>query len=127
MNKRVGRPGEPFDLAAVAWIPDYPDPSALLNALLAGNGPTLRDPLYQRRLAEAERLSGPRRYLAYGRLAVDIARNAAPFVVFGNENVNDFFSTRIGCQTYATLRAGLRGSLHQTAPPLSLSNGRRGV
>ncbi len=103
--KRVGTPGEPFDLATLAWIPDYPDPSALLNALLADSShppKPLRDPLYQRRLAEAEHLSGPRRYLAYGRLAIDLARNAAPLVVFGNENVNDFFSTRIGCQTYAT-------------------------
>jgi YVTN family beta-propeller protein len=50
--------------------------------------------------AQAPRLSGPKRYLTYGRLDLDLARNAAPLAAFGNVTSDDFFSARIGCQTY---------------------------
>jgi hypothetical protein len=32
-----------------------------------------------------------------------MARAAAPWVAFGNEAMHDFFSERIGCQTYHPL------------------------
>ena len=63
-------------------------------------GPTFDDPAYQRKLAAAARLSGPERYLTYGQLDLDLARNAAPLAAFDNLTDNDFFSARIGCQTY---------------------------
>jgi YVTN family beta-propeller protein len=96
------RPGEPFDLIAGGWSVDYPDPSAMLNELLEDNliYPTFDDPTYQRRLADTARLSGPRRYLAYAKLDMNLAMNAAPLVAFGNPASHDFFSARIGCQTY---------------------------
>jgi hypothetical protein len=74
----------------------------MLNELLddPSAGPTLDDPAYQRRLAAADRLSGPRRYLALGKLDIDLARNAAPLVAFGEDSSFDFFSARIGCQVY---------------------------
>jgi hypothetical protein len=62
--------------------------------------PTFDDPVYRRKLARVARLSGPERYLAYGKLDLDLARNAAPLAAFGNLTSNDFFSARIGCQTY---------------------------
>lgn len=95
-------PGARFDLAWTGWIPDYPDPAAMLNALLADPsvGPTFEDPTYQRRLAAADRLSGPLRYLAYGKLDIDLARNAAPLAAFGTLPDDDFFSARIGCQIH---------------------------
>ena len=62
--------------------------------------PTVNDPAYQRKLAKAARLSGPQRYLTYGKLDLDLARNAAPLAAFGYLTSNDFFSARIGCQTY---------------------------
>jgi|GEM_PF-4348418 len=43
---------------------------------------------------------GPERYLTYARLDVDIDRNQAPLVAFGNISSQDLFSTRMGCQTY---------------------------
>jgi YVTN family beta-propeller protein len=94
-------PGASFDLAWNGWIPDYPDPQAMLNPILddSTQGPTFKDPAYQRKLARAARLSGPERYLTYGKLDLDLARNAAPLAAFGNLNDNDFFSARIGCQT----------------------------
>jgi YVTN family beta-propeller protein len=99
---REGRPGEPFDLAYTGWLPDYLDPSAMLEPLLedASIAPTFDDPGWRRRLAAAARLSGPQRYLAYGRLDLDLARDAAPLAAFGNEAEPDFFSARIGCQAY---------------------------
>jgi peptide/nickel transport system substrate-binding protein len=103
MFSRLDRPGEPFDLANAPWFADYPDPSQMLNVLLDGSAgvlPSFADPGYQRRLAAAARLTGPQRYLAYGALDLDLARNAAPLAAFGNNPSYDFFSARIGCQTY---------------------------
>ena len=79
-----------------------PDPDDFLNNLLdnGSNGPTFDDPLAQRRMAAAARLSGPERYLTYGALDLELARNAAPLAAFGNASSHDFFSARIGCQTF---------------------------
>ncbi len=102
LASRVATPGEPFDLAYHGWIPDYDDPEAMLDEILdeSSLGPTLSDPVYQRRLAAAARLTGPERYINYGALDLALARNAAPLAAFGNISTNDFFSARIGCQTY---------------------------
>jgi YVTN family beta-propeller protein len=99
---REATPGEPFDLAWEGWIPDYLDPQAMLTSILEDSsvGPTFDDRRYQRKLTRAARLSGPERYLTYGKLDLDLARNAAPLAAFGNLPGNDFFSARIGCQTY---------------------------
>lgn len=101
MFSREGRPGEPFDLGYVGWVADYPDPRAMLDTVLEqGTFPNFDDPAYQRRLARAAQLSGPGRYLTYSKLELDMARNLAPLAVYGNMAIPDFFSTRIGCQTY---------------------------
>ena len=99
---RLATPGEPFDLAYDGWEADYPDPSDFLNLLLdnSSKGPTFDDPLAQRDLAAAARLSGPERYLTYGALDLALARDAAPLAAFGNGSSHDFFSARIGCQTF---------------------------
>jgi YVTN family beta-propeller protein len=99
---REATPGEPFDLAWAGWVSDYADPQAMLSSILHDSsvGPTFNDPAYRRKLAGAARLSGPERYLTYGKLDLDLARNAAPLAAFGNLTSNDFFSARIGCQTY---------------------------
>ncbi len=102
MFAREDRPGEPYDLAWGGWIPDYPDPSAMLNPILAdgASAPPFADRSVQQRLAAAARLSGPERYLTYGKLDLDLTRNVAPLVAFGNLTSYAFFSARIGCQTY---------------------------
>jgi hypothetical protein len=56
--------------------------------------------VYAHRLAAAARLAGPERYLTYGKLDLDLARNGAPLAAFGNLSSFDFFSARIGCQTF---------------------------
>ena len=62
--------------------------------------PFFDDPSYRRKIRAASRLSGPRRYLTYGALDVDTARNAAPVVAVGNKLSRDFFSARMGCQVF---------------------------
>jgi YVTN family beta-propeller protein len=95
-------PGAPFDLAYNGWIADYPDPGGFLNDLLDTGSidPTFNDALAQRQLAAAAQLAGPERDLTYGALDLDLARNAAPLAAFGNVSSRDFFSARIGCQTF---------------------------
>jgi ABC-type transport system substrate-binding protein len=109
MYGRISTKGEPFDIATIGWNVDYPDPSDFLNLLLDGNaiGPKnnlnfsyFNQPGYNHKLEDAARLTGPARYRAYGALAVDLAKNAAPWAVIENDTSRDFFSTRIGCQTY---------------------------
>lgn len=102
MYTRENRPGEPFDIGFAIWIPDYPDPGDVLGPLLTtgGNVPSFTDRAYQRQLARAAQLTGPNRYLTYGKLDLDLARNAAPLIAYANTGSPDFFSARIGCQTY---------------------------
>ena len=99
---REARPAEPFDLAWQGWLPDYFDPAAMLTSMLHDSdvGPTFDHPGYQRKLTAAARRSGPGRYLTYGELDLDLARNAAPLAAFGNGSTHDLFSARIGCQTF---------------------------
>jgi hypothetical protein len=74
----------------------------MLNVLLENSSilPPLDNPGYRRRLARAQSLSGPERYLNYGALDLAVARDAAPLAAFGNISSHDFFSARIGCQTF---------------------------
>jgi YVTN family beta-propeller protein len=97
---RVATKGEPFDLSWGEWVADYPDPYNFLNLLLEHGSfaQTFDDPAFKRKLAAAARLSGPARYLAYGKLDADLARNGAPWIAYGNMLSNDFFSARMGCQ-----------------------------
>jgi hypothetical protein len=53
-----------------------------------------------RGIGDRERCEHDERYLTYARLDADLARNAAPWVAFGNLSSPDLFSARMGCQTY---------------------------
>jgi YVTN family beta-propeller protein len=101
---RIARPGEAFDMASIGWGADYPDPADMLNVALESGAifPAFDDPSYQQKLAAAEQLTGPIRYLTYARLDADLVRYAAPWVAFGNASTHELFSSRIGCQTYGT-------------------------
>jgi peptide/nickel transport system substrate-binding protein len=108
--QRIGRRGEPFDMTLnYGWVADYPDPSNFLNVFFDGRSiratgnsdiTYFDDPAYNRRLAAAARLSGPRRYLAYQALDADLTRRAAPGAPLFGWVEQDFFSARIGCQVY---------------------------
>jgi peptide/nickel transport system substrate-binding protein len=99
---KLAHPGEPFDIAFQYWVADYPDPSNFLNLLLESGTqfPTFVDPRARAQLAHAARLTGAERYLTYARLDADLARNAAPFVAYGNASAHELFSARMGCQVY---------------------------
>ena len=105
----AGRRGEPFDMALDAWLPNYTDPADLLNHLFDGrsirakgnsNHSYFDDPVYNRKLAAAARLTGPRRYASYQALETDLLRNAAPAAPLVNFEQPMFFSARIGCEIY---------------------------
>jgi ABC-type oligopeptide transport system substrate-binding subunit len=101
---KEARKKEPYDIGLMTWRADYPDPFDFLNLMFDGslgvNGGQFDEPTWNRRLEAAAKLSGQRRYRAYARLDADLARRAAPWVAFENETRLDFFSARIGCQTY---------------------------
>jgi YVTN family beta-propeller protein len=99
---KVTRPGEPFDISLTGWGSGYPDPADTLNLLLEGGTviPTLNDRTYRVRLAAAAKLTGPERYLTYARLDADLARDAAPWIAYGNPSSHELFSGRMGCQVY---------------------------
>jgi ABC-type oligopeptide transport system substrate-binding subunit len=103
MWARTSTPGEPFDITTLGWVANWPDPAGMLPFMLDGTAvpyPAFDDPAYLRRLADTNRLTGPERYLAYGKLDIDLARHAAPLLAYGNPSVSDFLSARIGCETY---------------------------
>jgi peptide/nickel transport system substrate-binding protein len=102
LYKKALTPGEPFDLLWASWASDYPDPAATLNLLLESGTiiPTFNSPTYRDRLAAAAKLTGPNRYLTYAKLNLELTRDAAPWIAYGNGDAHDLFSARIGCQTY---------------------------
>jgi ABC-type oligopeptide transport system substrate-binding subunit len=118
MYTREVRPGEPFDIGFGAWTADYPDPSSMLGPLLTTGAdlPSFADPAYQRRLGETAQLTGPKRYLTYRELDLDLARNAAPLIAYGNSASRDFFSPRIGCQSYGVYGIDLAALCIRRAP-----------
>jgi peptide/nickel transport system substrate-binding protein len=105
-NRRIHRRGEPFDLALSGWAADYLDPYNFINIQLSGrNIPAMNnqnlshfaDPIFDRRMEAAARLSGSRRYAAYARLDADLMRQAAPIIPYANEYKLEFVSKRTGC------------------------------
>src|SRR5262249_31967428 len=106
---KEGTKGEPFDIAYEGWIADYDDPYDFINVLLDGNSiqksnnvnfSYFDDPSYNKKMEEAAGLAGVARSDAYGKLDLDIAKNAAPLAAWDNDNNRDFFSARMGCQLY---------------------------
>ena len=81
--------------------PTSPIPS-LLNDLFAGenspdpNSSRFDSPAYNARLDRASRLVGPTRYATYGRLDVDLARNAAPAIAYAYDNALTLVRKRVG-------------------------------
>ena len=51
-------------------------------------------------LQAAAQLTGTERYTTYGNLDVTLARDQAPLAAIGTFNNRDFFSARMGCQTF---------------------------
>ena len=102
--RTAGTRGSDFDMFLIAWFADYPDPFDFINVLLDGqniqesnnsNYSYLNSPKYNKLMADAAKLSGAARYDAYGKLDVDMMKNAAPWAPLSNGNVREFISSRV--------------------------------
>jgi ABC-type transport system substrate-binding protein len=100
----LGRRGNDYDLAVVAWAADFPDPYGYVNTLLSGdtiretrntNTAYFNDPEANRLMRAAARLTGRKRLEAYGKLDLLIQERWAPLVVLDRRNAREFFSARI--------------------------------
>jgi peptide/nickel transport system substrate-binding protein len=109
--------GARFDIGWYDWSVDYADPSDFIDLPFTGPGvdffPGGGEQRYKPRVAAASGLSGEPRLRAYGQLDIGLARNAAPVVTFANLTADDFFSARIGCQTFQPIYGMDLGALCQ--------------
>jgi ABC-type transport system substrate-binding protein len=103
--QKLATRGEPFDMGWIGWSTSEPDPD-LLRQLFDGttigkstniNWSYFNSPRYNRLLEQASRLTGEARYRAYGRLDVELARDAAPAVAYQDDNAMSLVSARTGC------------------------------
>jgi ABC-type transport system substrate-binding protein len=114
MFDRMSRRGEPWDLSVAGEILNL-DPEAWIDQFHGRNirfkggkngGRNLNlfdEPVWNRRIAEASRLTGEGRFAAYARLDRDLMREAAPVAPFLNLNGWTLVSASVGCFTW---RAG---------------------
>ena len=116
------RRGEPFDIddRGCGDIAPYFDPYALLNlpfdgSLIRASANTnlsyFNDPIYNKKLEAAASLTGADRYRAYGRIDVELARDAAPAVPYAVFNHTAFVSARIGCVKMSPVYGASLGAL----------------
>ena len=103
--EKLATRGEPFDMGWIGWLETEPDPGVLSQLF---DGTTIGTPAnndysyfnsskYNRLLERASRLSGEARYRAYGKLDVEITRDAAPGVAYSVDNALTLVSARTGC------------------------------
>ena len=108
--RKLTTPGEPYDLAnSLGFVSGYPDHTAL-NCMFHRRGrPPAPDgcnyfyfdsPRFNRLLDRADKLVGPARFRAYGRLDVELARDAAPAVAYIMPTTSVLVSKRAGCHRF---------------------------
>lgn len=100
----AGMRGSEHDITQAGWCQDYPDPYDFINVTLYGksiqaennvNVAYFNDPRFNRKMLAASRKVGPARYRAYGKLDIDIMKNAAPWAVIQLPNNRFLFSNRV--------------------------------
>jgi oligopeptide transport system substrate-binding protein len=101
----MGKRGNDADMGvSMGWCSDYPDPYDWINILLYG--PSIQDennvnysyfnnPTWNKRMANAAKLVGPKRLAVYGQMDIDIMKKAAPVAVERTYNNRYFFSDRV--------------------------------
>ncbi len=107
INAKAGVPGEPYDMILADFPPSYPDPADMLLRLLGGentrkpsgndNFAYFDDPIYNRRLAAANRLLGAARFRAFSKLDAEIMRTQAPWASLFEGSNTLLLSKRVGC------------------------------
>jgi ABC-type transport system substrate-binding protein len=102
--KTAGDKRGDFDAFLIGWLADYPDPFDFINVLMDGNNiqdsnnsnyAYLNIAKYNKAMNAAARLSGNPRYEAYGKLDVDLMKNAAPWAPMYNGNTREFIGNRM--------------------------------
>jgi len=113
--RTVGTRGADFDAYVGGWVADYPDPFDFINVLLDGgniqesnnnNYAYFNDARFNKQMNDFAKLSGPNRYASYGKLDVDLMRNAAPWAPFATPNSREFVSARITNYIHHPVYAG---------------------
>ena len=96
--------GKDFDIGRIAWT-HSPDPSwfagifdgRTIGQAVNQNLSNFNSRRYNRLFDEASRLTGNERYRAYGKLDLQLSRDAAPAIPIANLNAVAFVSARVGC------------------------------
>jgi ABC-type transport system substrate-binding protein len=113
--KTAGDKKGDFDAFLIGWLADYPDPFDFINVLMDGNNiqdsnnsnyAYLNIAKYNKAMNAAARLSGNPRYEAYGKLDVDLMKNAAPWAPMYNGNTREFIGARLTNYIYHPVYAG---------------------
>jgi peptide/nickel transport system substrate-binding protein len=94
----LATPGSVWDLAlSIGWCSDMPtDPYDAFRFLLLSPGPThYESATYRRKILAASKLSGNARIEAFGKLDLDVMRNAAPLAPMRTYNIRFLFSNRV--------------------------------
>jgi ABC-type transport system substrate-binding protein len=101
----MGVRGNPLDMGvSMGWCSDYPDPYDWINILLYGpsiqaennvNYSYMNIPKWNKKMASAARLVGPKRLRVYGNLDLQIMNQVAPMAVERTYNNRYFFSNRV--------------------------------
>ena len=101
----MGKKNNDLDMGvSMGWCSDYPDPYDWLNVLLYGGGiqaennvnySYMNNAKWNKKLASAARLVGPKRLKVYGQLDLDVMNQVAPMAVERTYNNRYFFSNRV--------------------------------
>jgi YVTN family beta-propeller protein len=117
--ERESTPGARYDIAWFGWLPNYADPSQFIDPSVPGFGldfPGTAAGHYRHRIAATSKLTGQKRLRSYGQLDIDLATHLAPVISFADITAPDFFSARIGCQTFQPLYGMDLAALCQRGP-----------
>ncbi len=97
-----------YDMTVERWGADYADPYDFINILLDGNQVTnpqhnnyayFNVAKYNKQMAAASLLTGPKRGTAYAALDGAVMRENPPWAPLVNSNDRTFLSNRVGCIT----------------------------
>jgi ABC-type oligopeptide transport system substrate-binding subunit len=102
--------GGNYDILAIGWQADYPDPRNFINVLLDGrqipedgssnNAAFFNSPKFNKLMDQADKLSGQARFNAYGKLDHQIMKEGAPWAPYINANNRFLVSSRVKNFTY---------------------------
>ena len=107
----------PVNVSLVSWQADYPDPQDFTNVLLdptSGNDFShFDDGTELARMATVAAIPpGPGRYAEYQKLDLELSQGFAPMTAYATMDATDFFTARVGCQTFNPyFGTDLRGAL----------------